>query len=104
MPRTTTNHWSNATGTYSKDNIPLLVTGQRDGKWDTDRVRMERHLKYSSLDQAMFPEKEPFGRMFNPLDVPILDILAVEGLRLAVSVEGDNDGASGQPRPGQDYA
>ena len=30
-------------------------------------------LKYSSLDQAMFPEKEPFGRMFNPLDVPILD-------------------------------
>ena len=26
----------------------------------------------------MFPEKEPFGRMYNPLDVPILDILAVE--------------------------
>ena len=78
MPRTATNHWSNTTGTYSKDNIPLLVTGQRDNKWDEDRVKMERHLKFSSLDQAMYPEKEPFGRMFNPLDVPILDILAVE--------------------------
>ena len=39
---------------------------------------MEQHLKFSSLDQAMYPEKEPFGRMFNPLDVPIMDILAVE--------------------------
>ena len=78
VPRTATNHWSNATGTYSKDNIPLLVTGVKDSKWDKDRVKMERHLKFSSLDQAMFLEKEPFGRMFNPLDVPILDILAVE--------------------------
>ena len=78
VPRTATNHWSNTTGTYSKDNVPLLVTGRKDDKWEKDRVKMERHLKFSSLDQAMFPEKEPFKRMFNPLDVPILDILAVE--------------------------
>ena len=30
VPRTATNHWSNTTGTYSKDNIPLLVTGNKD--------------------------------------------------------------------------
>ena len=77
VPRTATNHWSNSTGTYSKDNVPLLVTGKKDDKWEKDRVKMERHLKFSSLDQAMFPEKDQFKRMFNPLDVPILDILAV---------------------------
>ena len=55
-----------------------MVTGKKDDKWEKDRVKMERHLKFSSLDQAMFPEKEPFKRMFNPLNVPILDILAVE--------------------------
>ena len=78
VPRTATNHWSNTTGTYSKDNVPLLVTGKKDDRWEKDRVKMERHLKFSSLDQAMFPEKDQFKRMFNPLDVPILDILAVE--------------------------
>ena len=78
VPRTASNHWSNTTGTYSMDNIPILVTGQRDRRWDEDRVKIEQHLRYSSLDQAMFPEKEHFGRMFNPLETPIMDILAVD--------------------------
>ena len=55
-----------------------MVTGKRNDKWDKDRRKMERHLRYSSLDCAMYPEKPSFGHMFNPLEVPILDVLAVD--------------------------
>ena len=41
VPRTASNHWSNTRGVYSKENIPTLVTGQRDRRWDEDRVKME---------------------------------------------------------------
>ena len=78
VPRTTSNHWSNTGGYYSKENIPSLVTGQQNSKWDEDRMKMEQHLRYSSLDHAMYPEKASFGRMFNPLEIPIMDILAVD--------------------------
>ena len=81
VPRIESNHWSNTDGYYSKENIPSLVTGQPNRKWDEDRRKMERHLRYSSLDCAMYPEKPSFGHMFNLLEVPILDILAVDSER-----------------------
>ena len=39
---------------------------------------MERHLKYSSLDHAMTPEDNFYKAKFNPLEIPLLDILAVD--------------------------
>ena len=56
VPRSESNHWSNSKGYYAKDNIPALVTRSTGGKWDEDRRKMERHLKYSSLDHAMHLE------------------------------------------------
>ena len=57
VPRSDSNHWSNSTGYYSKENIPVLVTGQPDSRRDEDRKKMERHLRYSSLDRVMNPRK-----------------------------------------------
>ena len=48
------------------------------GEWDEDRRKMERHLKYSSLDHAMHPEDDHRRRKFNPVEIPLRDILAVE--------------------------
>ena len=39
---------------------------------------MERHLKYSSLDHAMIPEKDYYKSKFNPVQVPLMDMLAVD--------------------------
>ena len=39
---------------------------------------MRRHLRYTSLDRALYPLNEADGAEFNPVDVPILDMLAVE--------------------------
>ena len=30
VPRSDSNHWSNSSGHYAKDNIPALVTGHAD--------------------------------------------------------------------------
>ena len=42
---------------------------------------MEHHLRFSSLDRAMHPKEKSSGKMFNPLEVPILDVLAVDSER-----------------------
>ena len=78
VPRSNSNHWSNSIGYYSKENMPTLVTGQPDRRRDEDQRKMERHLRYSNLDRAMNPRKPSYGHMFNPLEVPIMDILAVD--------------------------
>ena len=39
---------------------------------------MERCLKYSSLDHAMYPEDDYYKTTFNPLEISLLDILAVD--------------------------
>ena len=78
IPRTEYNHWSNTSGHYSKDNIWALVTGTTKAKWDSDARKMERHLKYSRLDQVMSPNNQYYKTAFNPVEVPLLDILAVE--------------------------
>ena len=78
VPRPDSNHWSNSKGHYTKDNIPALVTGSTGGKWDKDRRKMEKHLKYSSLHRAMTPEGDYYKAKFNPLEIPLLDILAVD--------------------------
>ena len=78
VPPSDSNHWLNSTGYYSKDNIPSLVTGHPDRKRDEDRRKMERHLKNSCLYRAMEPREYSYKHKFNPLEVPLLDILAVD--------------------------
>ena len=45
---------------------------------DTDAHRMRRHIDKSSLHDAMYPVDKRDGRHFNPIDVPLLNILAME--------------------------
>ena len=78
VPRSDSNHCSNSSGRYAKDNILALVTGHAYRRCDEDRRRMERHLKYSSLDHAMDPKEDSYNHKFNRLEVPIMDILAVD--------------------------
>ena len=40
---------------------------------------MERHIHHSSLHPALYPKDERDARHFNPLEVPIFDILALDG-------------------------
>ena len=76
--RTDSNHWSKPSGHYSKDNIQALVTGTTKGKWESYTRKMERHLKYSRLDQAMSPNDQYYKTAYNLVEVPLLDILAVQ--------------------------
>ena len=39
---------------------------------------MERHLKYSSLDHAMIPEDDCYKSKFNPVEIPLMDMLALD--------------------------
>ena len=39
---------------------------------------MERHIEYSSMGKAMYPKDKPDAQHFNPLEVPILDMLTME--------------------------
>ena len=79
-PRTEANHWSNSSGYYGKDNIPLLVAGgcSHKDRDNSDQAKMEQHIQYSRLDQAMTPRSEGFRDKFNPVEVPLLDTLAME--------------------------
>ena len=72
------NHWSMSSGKYGKDRIPALVTGKEAPRSKTDSEKMEMHLEYLSLSMAIYPWNEKDGIHFNPLEVPILDILAME--------------------------
>ena len=42
---------------------------------------MERHLKFSSIDGAIDPKVYSYKHKFNPLEVPLMDILAVDTQR-----------------------
>ena len=59
--------------------MPALVTRKEPGRRETNAQKMERHLKYSTLSKAMYPEDVYYGTAFNPLEVPLLDILAEDG-------------------------
>ena len=79
VPRTKVNHlWSNSTGFYGKKRISALVTGREQSRRDSDAKFMERHLKSSSLSRAMYPVDKKYGKGFNPINMPILNVLAVE--------------------------
>ena len=78
LQRTNDNDWSSSRGYYGKKAVPELVSGTSRGRWEDDSVKMERHLKYSSLSRAMFPLRTGHQQMFNPLGVPLMDIFAIE--------------------------
>ena len=78
IPNQHNNHWSTSTGKYGKDRMQALVTGRQASRRDTDAHRMRRHIEKSSLYDAMYPVNKRDGRHFNPIDVPLLDILAME--------------------------
>ena len=78
VPRTRANDWSNSSGYYRKKAMPELVARPSRGRWEEDQVKMERHLQHSRLDKVMFPENKEHQKMFNPVGIPLMDILAVE--------------------------
>ena len=78
VPPTESNNWNNNTRKYRKKNLPSLLTGTQSSRRDTHTDHMRRHLRYSSLDRALYPWNETDGAKFNPVNVPILDMLAVE--------------------------
>ena len=55
-----------------------LVTGREASRRDTDAYRMRRHIDHSSLENAMYPVNKRDSCHYNPIDVPLLDILAME--------------------------
>ena len=78
VPKTESNDWSNNTGMYGKKNVPSLLTRTQPSRRDSHSDQMRRHIRYSSLDRALFPNNERYGKRFNPVEVPILDMLTVE--------------------------
>ena len=72
------NDCSNSTGKHGKKNLPSLLTGTQPSRRDTHTDQMRRHIRHSLLDQALYLRNEVDGAKFNPVDVPILDMLAVE--------------------------
>ena len=78
VPRQDYNHWSTTSGKYGKERMPALVTGREASRWETDVEKMKCHIEHSSLSKAMYPRDVQDGQHFKPLEVPILDILAME--------------------------
>ena len=77
IPNQEDNHWSTSTGKYGKDRMPALVTGKEVWKRDSNVYRMRKHIKSSSLQDAMYPVDKGDGAHFNPVDVLLLNILAM---------------------------
>ena len=63
---------------YGKLRIPSLLTGTQPSRRDSHSNQMRRQIRHSSLSRAIYPKKERDGKHFNPIKVPILDMLAVE--------------------------
>ena len=63
---------------YGKKNLPSLLTNIQPLRRDSQTNQMRRHIRLSSLDRALYPKDEHNGKRFNLLEVPILDMLAVE--------------------------
>ena len=78
VPSQDENHWSTSASKYRKDRMLALVTGKEASRRDTDTYRMRKHINNSSLEKARYPVDKRDGCHFNPIDVPILDILAME--------------------------
>ena len=78
VPPTESNDWNNNSGMYGKKNFPSLLTGTQPSRRDTHTDQMRRHIRQSSLDRALYPRNERNGAKFNPVEVPILDMFAVE--------------------------
>ena len=55
-----------------------LVTGKEASRRNCHAYRMRKHIDHSLLEKAMYPDDKRDGRHFNPIDVPILDILTME--------------------------
>ena len=78
VPNQKDNHWSMSFGKYRFDRMPALVTGKEVSKRDSGAYRMRKHIKNSSLQDAMYPINKRDGAHFNPVDVPLLDTLVME--------------------------
>ena len=78
VPKTESNDWNNNTRMYGKKTVPLLLTGTQSSRRESHSDQMRRHTHFSSLDKALYPKDERYSKHFNPVEVPILDMLAVE--------------------------
>ena len=78
VPSQDENHWSTSSGKYGKDRMPALVTRKAASKRDTEAYRMKKHIEHSSIEKTMYPDDKRDSHHFNPINVPILNILAME--------------------------
>ena len=78
VPSQDENHWSTSSGKYGKARMPALVTGKVASNHDSDAYRIKKRIEHSSLEKAMYPDDKRDGRHFNPIHVPILNVLAME--------------------------
>ena len=65
---------------YNKESLVELVAGRIQKRKDT--VNMDRFLKNSFINKIQLPNELKDRRIFNPVEVPLLDLLAVDKDRM----------------------
>ena len=61
---------------YNKNSLVELVAGRVQPR--RDKLNMDRFLKNSVLNKTQLPNKLKERQLFNPVEVPLLDLLAVD--------------------------
>ena len=61
---------------YNKDSLVKMVAGKILSR--RDRLNMDNFLKNSALSEVQTPQELNDRRNFNPIEVPVLDLLAVD--------------------------
>ena len=61
---------------YNKDSLVKLIAGKIVPR--KDKVNMDNFLKNSTLSEVQTPQEQSDWKGFNPIEIPILDLLAVD--------------------------
>ena len=61
---------------YNKDSLVRLIAGKIVHR--KDKANMDNFLKNSALSEIQTPQEQSDRRSFNPIEIPILDLLAVD--------------------------
>ena len=61
---------------YNKDSLVNMIAGKIVHR--KDKVNMDNFLKNSALSEIQTPQEQSDRKSFNPIEIPILDLLAVD--------------------------
>ena len=61
---------------YNKESLAELIAGKLETR--RDKTNMDLFLRNSSINKVQLPREPKHRQLFNPIDVPLLDILAVD--------------------------